>query len=368
MATTGGLAMHQPALASEIAIDNIRFVSMVAIVALHCQVFASDVRSGFAIVQLSQALKFATINFFIISGFLLGDNIFKYHREDLFRRRCARLLIPWLMWSTLFGVVILMAGKLSLTSQSWSLQSTLAMVLIGSPYWFIPNFLISFAIVLFFRNWLDNLILNVFFAAVAVFYGMNLYFKWLPATHTSAVFGFTIYFILGVRLRRAGPALVHWIERRSALGLVGLVAAAYVLSLGEAEYLSGRTTDTRTPCEYPIRFQRPGFPAAVKTKRPLHPEAMQVRRHTFGIYLIHPFLFTIGNSIVSRALSHLYNVRRDLLVASPHSYIHHEWVFLVVWLSSFTFVYGFAWLAAALIASSRAAAAVGMAPLQGQTA
>ncbi len=115
-------------------------------------------------VLLEQTFKFGTIAFFIISGFLVGDRLPASDPVGYLRRRANRLLPAWMLW---YGVELVYAtqrdllhagqGALNLRLVLATLRTNSSFVLIDTPLWFVPNFLVALTCVVLLRRWLNDL-------------------------------------------------------------------------------------------------------------------------------------------------------------------------------------------------------------------
>ena len=75
---------------SHLFVDNVRFWSMFAVVAIHCSlVFVEIQRPRLGLmVAVQTPFKFATIAFFLMSGFLAGRGLETVQPLTYLRRRC----------------------------------------------------------------------------------------------------------------------------------------------------------------------------------------------------------------------------------------------------------------------------------------
>src|SRR6478672_7282358 len=104
---------HWPALPSgnvdHLCVDNVRHWSMFAIVAVHSLLawgIHTDSTIGWEMqIALLQAMKFGTIGFYIISGFLLGQRVDRRPLSDYMLRRLKTVALPWGIWAGIFTVL-----------------------------------------------------------------------------------------------------------------------------------------------------------------------------------------------------------------------------------------------------------------------
>src|SRR5579863_5728328 len=85
--------------------NNVRFLSMAAIVAVHSNGYNLDkLPYGSLLRYVDQPFKFGTIAFFLVSGFLFGDRIDQYGSLEYFGRRLRSVFLPWLSWFLLLRI------------------------------------------------------------------------------------------------------------------------------------------------------------------------------------------------------------------------------------------------------------------------
>src|SRR3954453_20798804 len=95
--------------ANHLFVSNVRFWSMFAIIAVHSSTAwgidtGSPAGSEFQI-ALIQAVKFGTIGFYLVSGFLLGERLHRHTARVYLARRLKKVGVPWLVWASLFALV-----------------------------------------------------------------------------------------------------------------------------------------------------------------------------------------------------------------------------------------------------------------------
>jgi hypothetical protein len=285
-----------------IFVDNIRFISMAAVVAMHSTLgFGSliGVDSNLS-VALIQPFKFGTIGFFLISGFLMGDGLTRRSPTEYMKRRLNTVFAPWSVWFTLFFGLLLINGTLN----SWSLSHTphallrlagarFLQALFGSAFWFVPNLLLSVGILLLCRRFLFDLRLGWAFLACSSFYSLNLYYGWLPMkSHTEALLGFVFYLWLGAWAARNFSHVETAVNRISSPCMIAAVIVTGIMAAKESFLLfengSQDSLDT-------LRISNQLYSVAVvilvfKLHRSIAPLNIHVRATTFGVYLTHAII------------------------------------------------------------------------------
>ncbi len=336
-----------------LCVDNVRYWSMFAVIAVHSLIawgIHSDSGIGWEIqIALLQAAKFGTIGFYLISGFLLGQRVDRYGPYEYFLRRLKTVALPWAIWAGIF-TVLPFAKSLSLGSANGSIGRPMlhyaSQVVLFSPYWFVPNFFIGLLVLLMLRRHLDDARAGIALFSVSLFYGVNVYGKWIPANHTYAALGFVFYLWLGSWVARHPQTLLPFVQRIRWSSLVLGILATGALALGEAHLLRGLKADNvvNTLRVSNQLFSMLAVIGLTKLRRPTWPRFMDVRAHTFGLYLIHPiciFLLTHGADVIFRSLA---RPDRGTILETYTPVWVHPTMSLVLWASMFLLCYTFSFM------------------------
>ena len=288
-------------------VNNVRFLSMAAIIAIHTINSYSSAVAQPTITPLLRALhqplKFGTIGFFLVSGFLFGERIQKHSPFGYFKRRLQNVFAPWLVWLSLYFALrtgaSLVHGRLS----GVDLWQGFTNCLIYSAFWFVPNLLIALALLLVFGRFLNNWRTGLVFLLASLFYGANIYGHWIPVLHTQAVFGFVFYLWLGAWSAWHFPSIEKWLARIPTVGMLGLTLFALLLALAESRLLVtlGSIDPTNTLRISNQIFSIVAVLTIVRLKRGLWPRFVDAREHTFGLYLTH----TAALTLICWALRHI---------------------------------------------------------------
>jgi len=169
-------------------VDNVRFWSMFAIIAMHTSVIFWYL--GRPVPRLTQAittpLKFGTIAFFLISGFLLGERLETCKPLDYLGRRINKVFLPWSIWFVAMCLFSTLANLWHLhVNPIFSLQAVPVLLheavqtLFTSAFWFVPNLLLALSILLLFRSWLRDMRFGAVLLAFNLFYVVNIYARWV---------------------------------------------------------------------------------------------------------------------------------------------------------------------------------------------
>jgi len=191
-------------------VDATRGVAMITIVAEHSIFFDTNIynpHDAFSITMLSslvQLVKFGTICFFLLAGFLIGDNFETTTSWGYLKKRIKNTFMPWAFWSLFFLAIIV--GKdvfLAFKFANGHLDEGYSnrffdyvkMIYLYTSYWFIPNFLICIGILLMFRRHLYSYYLGAVLLLFTLAYTVNIYNEWIEPRHSVALFGFVFFFM-----------------------------------------------------------------------------------------------------------------------------------------------------------------------------
>ncbi|WP_379087209.1 acyltransferase family protein [Pedobacter sp. UC225_65] len=288
-------------------IDSIRGIAMFGIVIEHSSAFWLLKYDGYGekFVQSAymEIFKFATIAFFLISGFLINHKFTEYTPLQYIKNRFKNTIGPWLFWIFIYLVLtvgqqvfmLLKASNANAHPIDWY-DATVGMffrVIFHSNYWFILNFLICIAILLIFKKyiykWGFGLILGLF----SFFYSVNLYFGWLPVEHTTALFGFVFYLWLGIFLNKHFDQVKAILCKISFASLIGVNLMLFMLSTLETVHLMDlNLQDPFNTLRITNIFYSLGmFTLLLKMGDMKNVQKTLNPRHTtFGIYLLHQII------------------------------------------------------------------------------
>jgi peptidoglycan/LPS O-acetylase OafA/YrhL len=320
---------------------------MVAVVLMHCYPIkllpVTENHPLFLQVGF-QLAKFATIAFFLIGGYLVGERLPECSREVYLWRRVRRLGLPWLAWFGLFCAMLALGHWLFHYPATLAPTAAgfLATSLFGSAYWFIPNMLFGLSVLLAVSRSIDDWCWGVVLLLPAVFYAINIYVRLVDTRHATAFTGFVGYFWLGAwaarnwsrvaKLLSAAPIMI-WAGLSLILLLLGVCETRTLVFLHSPEGLNT------------LRFSNQLYSASVvllflKITVRTWPSFLNVREHTFGIYLTH----TPVNAVVGFALQHSALMR---IIA-----LHAATGLACLWVVRFAFTYALSATLTLLIAQS----------------
>lgn len=296
-------------------VSNVRFLAMIAIVWVHTEFFwgyaADHTTAAYLQVFFLQLMKFGTIGFFLISGFLLGNGMTRSSPLKYFRRRVKAVFVPWAFWGLVWFVLALSSHLLSTSGgQAWEaatlhevIQGYFEFIFIRSIYWFVPNFFICLALVLWLYKRAPNYVQGTVFLIFSLFYGINTYWQVIPSRHTSALFGFVFYLWLGSFAYMYRERFTCWLDRISWRRLASYACVAAMLGMVETHFLNRMNADGSNS----LRISNQVYAVLVallivKYKGRLYPRSLNVRAETFGIFLLHPILLEVS-ALVTRNIS-----------------------------------------------------------------
>ncbi len=358
---------------NHVCVDNVRFWSMVAIVAIH-SLTAWEVPGDAGVTQnlqiaFIQAMKFGTIGFYFISGFLLGKRLDQYSAAGYILRRLKKVGAPWALWALLF-TLLPFTKRIMLHTNSVSDASALAFqlwhhaldVLSFSAYWFVPNFLFALTFLLLCKSWLNDLRFGAALLGVSLFYGVNIYQHWIPISHTTALGGFVFYLWLGHWVSRHDVTVFSFLGRVKVWKLAIAILIAGSMALAEAYFLRRRGSENIVNT---LRISNQAFSLLVvaglmKFRRVTWPRFINVRASTFGLFLIHPVLGVILCGLLAFANAHgADSLLRSALIDSSRLWTG-PLTGICLWAATFAAYYGGSlMLTQALIARPKLAWMVG---------
>src|SRR5581483_10656628 len=285
-------------------IHTVRFWSMLAIVFLHCAMKFTkyETVSTAEMSLMMQPFKFGTIGFFLISGFLVGDRLPASDRISYLGRRAKRLIPAWLVWvgvdvfySTHRDLAGIPASGLSSGVLLWIMYGATVRCLTETALWFIPNFMLALTCIVMLRRWLNDLRLGAVLLAVNLFYGVNVYSRWLPSRHTEALFAFVFYLWLGAWCSLRKDRILSWATAQSPWWLALWASIAAGVSLIETAILRAQNSpDTLNS----LRFANQVYSVLIvilllRIRRRSWPSFVNVADTTYGVYLTHGAAMTV---------------------------------------------------------------------------
>lgn len=277
---------------------------MIGIVFEHSAIVGEPKTSEFYIgmlhVSVMQFFKFATIVFFLIAGFLINHKFTEYTPVQYLKNRLANTIKPWAFWLHVLLLCNLLAflfkrlkyhEPFNFPGGFWAyLGEQYYQVTFFSSSWFVLNFLICIAILLFFKRYIYKVWFGVILGGISLLYGLNIYNEWIIPTHTTALFGFVFFLWLGAYANQHQKQVFNFIERTPMWCLIAVTTFFFLVADMESLYLKhlniGDIYNTLRISNvfYSLSF----FTILLKIGSVgFINDYLNPRSTTFGIYLIH---------------------------------------------------------------------------------
>lgn len=323
---------------------------MMSIVANHCfgldtYQFKVKTISYWTYVCDIQFVKFGTISFFLLAGFLIGDKFGDYSATEYLKRRFNNTFKPWIIWSLTFVVVIVM-NKLygewrgDHDYKGWHewIINAFKTVYLYSAYWFIINFLICISILLIFKKQLYSIRLGLALLVLTLFYSINVYFEWIEPLHTMALFGFVFFLWLGAQMHKHWAAIEDRVRKIPMYVFVLMTIITFLVAIFEIDHLFDIKSEEPfnslrlSNLLYSMAF----FFLLVKMKNLNFLLKLKPRETTYGIYLIHYILVYLLLPELERhvTLPHLDQMSPGLL------FVYQMYRFLTAYIITYLLVIG----------------------------
>jgi len=330
-------------------IDTMRFISMIGIVMEHSSPFL-----GLQLISLPdkiiqivslQFIKFGTIVFFILAGFLIGDKFHQYTTKEYLGRRLQTTIRPWLFWVAIFLVLFYInqavlyfkgSDQVGISHPLAYLIDRFHFILVYTSFWFIINFMFCITILLLFRKYMYNLGFGIILGIFSLFYSVNVYFDWIPTSHTTALLGFIFYLWLGVIMHKYIALFNKWINNRSFALIFSLVIITFILSCLETLGLMqlGIVDSLNTLRITNILYSFASFLFLYRFCNFKSIEKLRPRSMTFGIHLIHHILILIFLPMILQPLKISYQSE------SAWSLFYMQFlIFILIYGTSYIIVY-----------------------------
>src|SRR5262245_537710 len=182
-------------------IDNVRFVSMLAIVMRHSElVLFGGSPAPLLERELIQLRTFGVPLFFVSSAFLMAAWLTRPAAsvQAYWKSRLHQVALPWLLWVSIFQVLELTKSLFQHRFDLNEIPEQIWQNVFSQAYWFVPILLLSLTMLLPLRRYWHAWWLGVFFLLLSLLYGVNLYRCWFPSGHSVALFGYLFPFWLGI--------------------------------------------------------------------------------------------------------------------------------------------------------------------------
>ncbi|SDH32734.1 Acyltransferase family protein [Pedobacter terrae] len=330
-------------------IDTMRFIAMIGIVMEHSSPFLglklNTLHEQIIQTVSLQFIKFGTIVFFILAGFLIGDKFNQYTTKQYLGRRLNTTFKPWIFWVTIFMVLFYIDQGVRYLKHSDALGFThpleyifdrIHFIIVQTSFWFIINFMLCITILLVFRKYMYNLMFGAILGLLSLFYSVNLYYDWIPTGHTTALLGFVFYLWLGVILHKYFDQYNEWITKQPFWLLFGATLITFIISCAETINLIhlGSNDSGNTLRFSNIIFSLVSFLVLYKYCNFEAIEKLKPRSMTFGIHLLHHILIIIFLPMILRPLKIVYANE-----SVWNLFFLQFAIFILIYASTYTIVY-----------------------------
>ncbi|SMD15188.1 acyltransferase family protein [Pedobacter nyackensis] len=327
-------------------VDFIRFISMIGIVWAHIPFFEQNEtvtnilnKIDYPMIYLSfmQIFKFGVICFYLISGFLIGENLKNISPLSYFKRRLRTIGKPYIVVLVIFEIFTLIS-HFYIGKNTFSISAALDILkwsMFYSPLWFIPNYLLAFGIILLFYKYIRSKVFGLILFVIMVIY--SIFLVYIPAyamSHTTALFGFVFYLWLGIFIRQNN--LIEKILRININVLILITLALFSISIIESYQLYRNNFTTVFNI---LRFSNQLYSISVfallikicNTPPKFH--FLNPRKETYGIYLYHGFITSFLIPIIIGFIDQYFDV------TVHYWYDYRISSFILLFLSFFIFCY-----------------------------
>jgi fucose 4-O-acetylase-like acetyltransferase len=246
-------------------------------------------------------MKFGTICFYLISGFLLGDKITETPSLTYLKRRFDNTFQPYLIAVISFSLFFSLSyftglnQVQSVKEYGIKLAQDFIEIILFTNYWFIVNFFISLSIILLFKKYLFTwpFALTVFLLTVG--YTINIYLEYFEPRHTAALFGFIFYLWLGIVINRYKKEVIGYIDETRSEVVLFLCALLIGLNIYESYVLKAlNSMDAMNTLKISNQlYSLLVFAILIKFRSIRLPVFFNPKKDTYGIYLYHSFFITI---------------------------------------------------------------------------
>lgn len=285
-------------------VDSIRGLSMIGIVAEHA-IFLdvniynpTDALSITTLATLIQLVKFGTICFFLLAGFLIGENFSNTTALSYLKKRVKNTFLPWIFWSLFFLFIVVLGNVVAAykfnnghmdADYGSQFIDHVKMVYLYTSYWFIPNFLCCISILLVFRRKLYSYYLGAALLLFTLIYTINIYGEWIEPRHSTALLGFVFFLWLGAQINKNLTAIETWLNKTPVYLWVVLVILTLIAGVKEELFLrSLHSVDQYNSLRFTnIVYSLVCFFFLLRLKRFRFINKLKPRETTYGIYLIH---------------------------------------------------------------------------------
>jgi len=302
-------------------VDVIRFVATIGIVYIHTNVpmngmdtntFLHHVNHGEYYLFIKQLFKFSTICYFLIAGFLLGDKSINGSPFAYYLRRLNVIAKPYIL------ALVLFVGGLAIyayftTAQHISLSYLVEItkyVMLYSPFWYIPNYLLCLLVIVCFSRYASSLYFGAILLVITLLNTWYSVYDGNNHTHTTALTGFIFYMWLGMYIKKKD--LITPMKKAGPKVTGAVLIFFYLLSNAETWFMYRHThiIETLNTLRISNQLYSVAFFAFIIScyNKPANFGILNPRKETYGIYLYHSFFTFIIMSWAEKWFSNQFHV------------------------------------------------------------
>lgn len=327
-------------------VDFIRFISMMGIVWAHIPFFEQNETTANILGKIDHPMiylsfmnffKFGVFCFFIISGFLLGENLRNTTPRSYVRKRLKIIVKPYIVVSVVFWIFALISN-FYIKNNTFSVISALQIFkwnMIYTPLWFIPNYFLALGIILLFYKYIDSKRLGLSLFVIMIIYSVFLvYTPDYQKSHTTALFGFVFYLWLGVFIQRNN--VINKILNININFLIFVTLVFFSISIIESYQLYKHNFNTVFSI---LRFSNQLYSLSMFAllvricNTPPKFRFLNPRKETYGIYLYHGLITSFLIPFIIEFIDRYFDVKLQ------YWYDYRVSLFIFLFLSFFIFCY-----------------------------
>ncbi|WDF53953.1 acyltransferase family protein [Mucilaginibacter sp. KACC 22063] len=299
--------LHEPAVleAYKQKGDTLRILAICSVIWSHCLYPSKMFHTPYVPLSFLQTMVIelgrpGTVIFFILSGFCIGKKVHQFSIASYLKYRLQSLIIPWCICLLAYAVLQAFHIKgLQLFHQPvMAIAALITTLLKGlifhAAYWFVPVAIFSAVVLVAFKKTFNKWWFILILTAITLFYGVNLYGKWIPGIHTKAFAAYILFMWMGVQIRQHILLFHRFIQRIQWPTLLCLIATLLFLNhLEIIQLLKVGSDDPFASIRISNCLLAIVITIAVLKARPLKfVQYLKPQETIFGIYLIHSIIIS----------------------------------------------------------------------------
>ncbi|MBD0350146.1 MAG: acyltransferase [Bacteroidota bacterium] len=302
------LRPHQPSVVNQKAVavkkfefvDFVRFVSMIGIVWLHCYLtpqgrdkFPPTTDHPLLFILSVQILKFSSICFFIISGFLLSNKLSVEDGFQFYKRRFHSLWRPYAVAFVITFCFYLLRWLVKFhLFQPFELANRLAF---HTSFWFVPNLLFALLITIVLLKTTNFFYTGLLTAVLLLISTINTVYL-NHEEHTVALFAYAFYLWLGMFIYKKN--IIDRVRSMSISVILAALICSFLLAVAESYYFTlhhaAAPITFNTLCFSNQLYSIIAFLFLIRISEYIPAFTLvNPRKETYGIYLYHMIIISI---------------------------------------------------------------------------